>query len=148
MIKPFVELTSCNEAQSVIKEHGLEITSVKCVKLKNDFIIVYVDWKNPSCLAKYACDGGSGSMGQLQVWEELQFNELKFKYEDFDFDSHVTLTVGLESINENGELDGILGYDSLYFQNTKYGAAVYFAPYGWNDHDGAEILFDYNEENS
>lgn len=147
MIKPFVELTSSEEAQSVIKEHGLEITAVKCVKLKNGFIIVYVDWKNPSCLAKYACDGGSGSMGQSQVWEELRFNELKFRRKDFDFDSYVTMIVGLESINENNEPDGSLGYESLYFQNTKYGAAVYFAPYGWNNHDDCEVLFDYSEEN-
>ena len=141
MIKPFVELSCGDEAQSVIKKHGLEIKSVECLKLKNGFIVVCVHWKNPTCEAKYAVDGGSGSVNNYEVWKSLKFPNLKFRYPDFDFDSTIELQVGLQKLNENGEPEGELGYNSMYFQNLKYGAAVYFGPRNWNDLDGAEILF-------
>lgn len=136
MIKPFIELSPFTAAQNLYKKHKFEIDRISMRRLKNGFIEVIVEWGGD---LKYVTDGGK-MFSSNSVSQTLEFSH-KFRYTSRRPDIHgkksrhtttLSFDVGLQTVTKKGNYSRArLNYRPLFFQNLKYGVAVYFGPKNW-----------------
>jgi hypothetical protein len=132
-IKPFIELSSFLAAQNLYKKRGFEITRSSMRKLKNGFIEVVVEWAGD---LKYATSGGkmySGNSVSQTVEFPVKFRFTTSRGKKTRMSTNLSFDVGLQTVTKKGEYSEVrLDYSPLFFQNLKYGVAVYFGPKGWD----------------
>lgn len=138
-INPYLEFHDCKEAVRALESIQFEITNFACYEHENGFISIEVDWtakgENAS-MVKYPCDNGY-MFSSDYIEKQFQFKSLPFKYEDDEVhaqESYVSFSIGLE-FNEKKD------YTYLFYQNTKYGVIVYFAPYDWAKEETKKLIF-------
>jgi hypothetical protein len=142
-IRPYVELYDDNE---LFKSFGFRIVLLQLHVKTDGWAIVTVEWdtdeNDNKYKVKHATDGGSmHSFSDTNC--RLNFPQLTFRYKNVDFDSCASMDVGIEAKRFGRKLQ----YDAAYFENIKFGAAVYFQPKNWHKVK-SERLFEWIDENS
>lgn len=138
-INPYLEFYDCKEAVRVLESIQFEITNFACYEHENGFISIEVDWTAKGerrSDVKYPDDDGY-MFSSDYIEKQFKFKALSFKYDDDEVGaekSYVSFSVGLE-------FDEKKDYTYLFYNNTKYGVIVYFAPYDWAKEDTKKLIF-------
>lgn len=114
-------VTVCHD-ETIKKKYGFKITSTSLCKMSSKWLAVIVNWSHnddkKSHYIKY-CEDAGYMWSMSEVSQQLSFTALPKNFK-------TVINVGL--VSTNGKQ---LKYRPTYFQNTKYGVIVYFAPSSW-----------------
>jgi hypothetical protein len=138
-IRPFVEVDSANE--TLLKKINFEITTFSAYSNKEGWIAVHLDWKsnwkNNDWRFKYPEDGGRGACIGHDEYVVLSFNQVRYRKRygsGCRFTSSFKLEVGLGfDLEDDEDVSNDIGFPFRFkfFENTKYGGVVWFAPENW-----------------
>jgi hypothetical protein len=125
----------------------LFIQRIFAEKLPNNFVCVCVDWKSGA--ENKNAEDGAITFSYSEVSKKIEFPNLKYKFRGGEFESPAFIEIGLQLIDEETGIQSEkeqINYTFLFWKNTKYGAAFYFAPKNWADGEN-EILVDAEHPN-
>lgn len=125
---PIVQISLLSE--KFAKKIGFEFTNYHLARTKEGWLILYVDWTAQGdwyYKTKYANDYGSMHSNREEI-QELEFIQLPHKYYFSGKGRRTKLAISVGIRWDKGRRDL---YRLSHYQNTKYGAVVYFSPRGF-----------------
>lgn len=135
-LHPYVEITP--ESQKALRRHGFALRALGLDMLPEGWLRLFLRWdssgKSASVLRNASERGTESSSGGAyeSAGVALEFPEVKLPASGFDFARFASIHVGVFVKTGGGRGNVIrLGFNYRFFENLKYGCAVYFSPAGW-----------------
>lgn len=141
-IHPFAEI--CPLSRKTLKQLGFKFTSLHLDKTKDGWLRLYCRWESngkkmqsrdkfpilaATSFESYACS--------------MSFSfPVEFKNKKFDYNLKTEIQLGIELEDQTQFID----YTPKFHENLKYGVLVWFAPKNWNNGEGDEELFKWDEK--
>jgi len=125
-MRAYLEFSLMDDEVDHLTKIGFGAKIIDAYEMENGFVAVVVDWnsKTDSHKLKYASEGSITYSSDKIVGVELVLQN--YPYKDDDCEMYPIISVKLDYDDWNKRMDYVC------FQNLKYGAIVYFAPYNWN----------------
>ena len=125
-MRAYLEFSFIDQEIDHLDKIGFGAKILDAYEMENGFVAVVVDWnsKTDSHKLKYASQGCITYSSDKIVGVDLEFQN--YPYKDDDCEMYPIIWVKLDYNNSNKKMDYVC------FQNLKYQAVVYFAPYDWN----------------
>jgi len=125
-MRAYLEFSFIDQEIDHLDKIGFGAKIIDAYEMDNGFVAVVVDWnsKTDSHKLKYASQGCITYSSDKIVGVDLEFQN--YPYKDDDCEMYPIIWVKLDYNNSNKKMDYVC------FQNLKYQAVVYFAPYDWN----------------
>ena len=119
-VKLFIEIW---KLKSIIKKYGFRLQDATLREMRNGWLEVVVNWtsEKDSYLFKYCRNDGK------MFTDDATSQSLGFVNLSKRFKCELEIGIQLDNVKSKGRIK----YDVEYFQNLKYGVAVYFSPKGW-----------------
>ena len=133
MKKQKVRLTlEQNISQRLLDKYGFRVRDIQLQSLKDGWLCVSLNWTSDkdTTLFKYCYSAGT------MFTDDATSQEVNFTYLSKRFKA--SLDIGIQTVDPEEDIQ----YSVKYFQNTKYGIAVYFAPK--NAHQVKETIEQYD----
>ena len=125
-MRAYLEFSLMDQEVDHLTKIGFGAKILDAYEMENGFVAVVVDWnsKTDSHKLKYASQGCITYSSDKIVGVDLELQN--YPYKDDDCEMYPIISVKLDYDDWNKRMDYVC------FQNLKYGAIVYFAPYNWN----------------
>ena len=126
IMRAYLEFSLMDDEVDHLTKIGFGAKILDAYEMENGFVAVVVDWnsKTDSHKLKYAWQGCITYSSDKIVGVDLEFQN--YPYKDDDCEMYPIISVKLDYNDSNKKMDYVC------FQNLKYQAVVYFAPYDWN----------------
>ena len=141
-IRPFAEV--CSLSKETLENLGFKFTSLHLDKTKEGWLRLYCHWQSGEKME------GRDKYPTLEMTTSESYAcsqsfsfPIEFEDKEFDWKLKTEIILGIELENQNEFID----YTPKFHENLKYGVLVWFAPKNWNDGEGDEELFKWDEEN-
>ena len=125
-MRAYLEFSFIDQELDHLDKIGFGAKIIDAYEMENGFVAVVVDWnsKTDSYKLKYASQGCVTYSNDKIVGVELEFRDYPYKIDDCQMNPRISVKLDYDDFNKK--------MDYVCFQNLKYQAVVYFAPYDWN----------------